>query len=173
MASMDGHVLLREALRSQQAAALQSLRRHFPATCRIAIPDGGYFLWLELANDVDALENAGEARQSCITALIAIEDERRSLCRMMNVSPDPAGIEKLLQWCDPSRQLLDRRLACSQRATQCRSLNDRNGALVTARLKRVEGMLGVITGRAGQTQVYGSKGGYDSPSRSDRVLARV
>lgn len=125
------------------------------------------------SNDVDALENAGEARQSCITALIAIEDERRSLCRMMNVSPDPAGIEKLLQWCDPSRQLLDRRLACSQRATQCRSLNDRNGALVTARLKRVEGMLGVITGRAGQTQVYGSKGGYESASRNDRVLARV
>lgn len=125
------------------------------------------------SNDVDALEKAGEDRQSCITALIAIEDERRSLCRMMNVSPDHAGVDKLLQWCDPSRQLLNHRLACAQRATQCRALNDRNGALVTARLKRVEGMLGVITGRAGQTQVYGSKGGYDSPSRSDRVLARV
>lgn len=125
------------------------------------------------ANDVEELEKAGEARQSCISALIAIEDERRSLCRMMNVSPDVAGIEKLLQWCDPSRQLAASRIACSQRATKCRSLNDRNGALVSARLKRVEGMLGVITGRASQVKVYGSNGAYESTGRSDRVLARV
>ncbi|HEY6644872.1 flagellar protein FlgN [Povalibacter sp.] len=125
------------------------------------------------SNDVDELEKAGEARQSCIAAMIAIEDERRSLCRMMSVSADAMGLDKLLNWCDPSHQLKTRWAACAQRAAHCRSLNDRNGALVAARLKRVEGMLGVITGRASQPKVYGSKGSYEVSGRSDRVIARV
>ncbi len=85
----------------------------------------------------------------------------------------PAGLDKLLSWCDLSRELKTRWAACADRAARCRGLNDRNGALVTARLKRVEGMLGVITGRAAQPKVYGSKGGYESPGRSDRVIATV
>lgn len=48
-----------------------------------------------LANDIDELERAGEARQSCIIALVAIEDERRSLCRMMNVPADHIGLTTL------------------------------------------------------------------------------
>lgn len=124
-------------------------------------------------NNVDELEKAGEARQSCIAALIAIEDERRSLCRMMNVSADAIGLNKLLDWCDPSRQLKTRWAACADRAEHCRSLNDRNGALVSARLKRVEGLLGVITGRSNQPKVYGNKGIYETAGRSERVLARV
>lgn len=128
---------------------------------------------LLLANDIDELERAGEARQSCIIALVGIEDERRSLCRMMNVPADHLGLEKLLNWCDPSHTLKSRWGACAQRATNCRSRNDRNGALVTARLKRVEGMLGVITGRANQPKVYGSKGGYDTSGRSEHVIATV
>ena len=126
-----------------------------------------------LSNDVDRLEQAGEARQSCIVALIAIEDERRSLCRMMNVPPDASGLDKLLTWCDPTHRLKSRWAACADRAAACRSRNDRNGALVTARLKRVEGMLGVITGRAHQPKVYGSKGGYESSGRGEHVLATV
>lgn len=126
-----------------------------------------------VANDVDQLERAGEARQSCVIALVAIEDERRSLCRMLNVPTDATGLDKLLNWCDPSQQLKRRWAACADSAARCRDLNDRNGALVTARLKRVEGMLDVITGRAGQPKVYGSKGGYDSPGRSQHVIATV
>lgn len=126
-----------------------------------------------LANDIDELERAGEARQSCIVTLVGIEDERRSLCRMMNMQPYPAGLEQLLAWCDPSRQLKTRWAACADRATQCRRLNDRNGALVTARLKRVEGLLGVITGRSNQPKVYGRQGGYESPGASSHVLATV
>lgn len=125
------------------------------------------------ANNIEELERAGEARQSCIVALVAIEDERRSLCRMMNVAADASGLDKLLNWCDPGRELKTRWAACADRAARCRGLNDRNGALVTARLKRVEGMLDVITGRANQPKVYGSKGGYEAPVRSDRVIARV
>ena len=126
-----------------------------------------------IANDIEELERAGEARQSCIVALVGIEDERRSLCRMMNVSADHIGLEKLLSWCDPSNRLKARWGACADRATQCRSRNDRNGALVTARLKRVEGLLGVITGRANQPKVYGRQGGYDTSGRSEHVIATV
>lgn len=126
-----------------------------------------------VANDIEELERAGDARQACVGILVRVEDERRSLCRMMNVPADPAGLEKLLTWCDPSRVLKTRWAACADRAARCRSLNDRNGALVTSRLKRVEGMLDVITGRANQPKVYGRKGGYDVSGRSDHVLATV
>jgi flagellar biosynthesis/type III secretory pathway chaperone len=126
-----------------------------------------------LANDVDEFERAGEARQACIAQLVRIEDERRSLCRMMNVSADHLGLEKLFTWCDPSRKLKDRLTACSERAGRCRSLNDRNGALVTARLKRVEGLLGVITGRANQPKMYGRQGTYQNVAPASRLNTSV
>jgi DNA-binding transcriptional MocR family regulator len=47
---------LRLALHTQQQDALRSIRKHFPPGYRLAIPQGGYFLWLELAADVVALE---------------------------------------------------------------------------------------------------------------------
>lgn len=47
---------LRQALKSQQAAALAAINKHFPAGVRVATPEGGYFLWLELPERVDALE---------------------------------------------------------------------------------------------------------------------
>lgn len=126
-----------------------------------------------LANDVDEFERTGEARQACVANLVRLEDERRSLCRMMNVSADHLGLEKLMTWCDPSRTLKNRVSACSKRAGRCRELNDRNGALVTARLKRVEGLLGVITGRASQPKTYGRQGTYEQSSPKSRLNATV
>ena len=53
----DAHLRrLRRALHEQQAAALHSLRSHFPDGYRIVPPAGGYFLWVELPHEVDALE---------------------------------------------------------------------------------------------------------------------
>jgi DNA-binding transcriptional MocR family regulator len=53
----DAHLRrLRRALHDQQAAALQSLRKHFPDGYRVVPPAGGYFLWIELPHEVDALE---------------------------------------------------------------------------------------------------------------------
>jgi flagellar biosynthesis protein FlgN len=127
---------------------------------------------LLLANDVDGLDRAGEARQACVGTLVRAEDERRSLCRMMNVPADHQGLGRLLAWCDPSRTLQRRWAECGERAARCRQLNDRNGALVAARLKRVEGVLEVLTGRA-QPKVYARQGGLEAPGRSPRVLATV
>jgi flagellar biosynthesis protein FlgN len=128
---------------------------------------------LLVANDVDELERAGDARQACVGILVRVDDERRTLCRMMNLPADKAGLDRLLTWCDPSGALKRRWVACADLATRCRDLNDRNGALVMARLKKTEGLLNVITGRANQPKVYGRQGDFESPVRAARVLATV
>lgn len=128
---------------------------------------------LLMTNEVEALDRAGEARQDCVGKLARIEDERRSLCRMMNLPAGLPGLEQLLRWCDPTQALQHRWADCAERATHCRNLNDRNGALVTARLKKVEGLLGVLTGRAGEPKVYGKQGMFAMPVRDPRVLVSV
>jgi DNA-binding transcriptional MocR family regulator len=46
---------LRHALSVQQSAMLQAVARHFPRGTRATRPEGGYFLWIELPGQVDAL----------------------------------------------------------------------------------------------------------------------
>jgi DNA-binding transcriptional MocR family regulator len=58
---------LRGVLENQQAVALESLRRHFPAGYRVAAPAGGYFLWVECAAAIDALAVHRLALDSGIT----------------------------------------------------------------------------------------------------------
>lgn len=128
---------------------------------------------LLVANDVDGLDRAGQARQNCIGVLMRIEDDRRALCRALNVPADANGLDRLLAWCDPSKVLRSRWAGCAERAARCRTLNDRNGALVTARLNRVQGMLDMVTGRAGQPKVYGPRGAFQAQARAARTLASV
>ena len=47
---------LRQTLAAQQALALRLIARHFPPGTRVTKPEGGYFLWLELPRQVDALQ---------------------------------------------------------------------------------------------------------------------
>ena len=47
---------LRYALEGQQANMLAAISRHFPAQTRVSQPSGGYFLWLELPEQMDALK---------------------------------------------------------------------------------------------------------------------
>lgn len=64
----DGHLTrLRRRLAVQQAAALESVRRHFPSGYRVAPPAGGYFLWIECAPSVDSLEVHRQALDFGIT----------------------------------------------------------------------------------------------------------
>lgn len=46
---------LRRTLASREAAMTEAVERHFPPGTRLARPQGGYFLWLELPQSVDAL----------------------------------------------------------------------------------------------------------------------
>jgi len=123
-----------------------------------------------VANDVAGLETAMAERQACVGTIVRTEDERRSLCRMAGHSTDLPGLERMLIWCDPNGSLKSRWAECAVRGKRCRELNDRNGALVNARLKRVETLLGALTGRPQEGQTYGRTGAYATP-RSGRVLS--
>jgi flagella synthesis protein FlgN len=125
---------------------------------------------LLVANDVEKLEVAMEARQASVAKLLSAEEERRDLCRMYGREVDAAGVGQLMAWCDPHGTLKSRWEECAQGAARCRELNDRNGALVAARMKRVESLLGALTGQSQEGDTYGPKGAC-APPRSGRVLA--
>jgi flagellar biosynthesis protein FlgN len=119
--------------------------------------------------DVEALQRTTQARQERVGALARIEEQRRSLCSMHGHSPNLAGLERVMTWCDPTGTLMARLRECAERAVRCRDLNDRNGMMVAARLKHVEGLLGILTGRPNRPDTYGPRG-YASRDRSGRVL---
>ena len=125
---------------------------------------------LLVANDVENLEIAMEQRQLSVGTLLRAEEERRDLCRMHGRGIDAAGVGQLMAWCDPRGTLKARWEECAQGAARCRELNDRNGALVMARMKRVESMLTVLTGQPQEAPSYGPKGANPA-GRSGRVLA--
>jgi flagellar biosynthesis/type III secretory pathway chaperone len=110
------------------------------------------------ARDIDALEALSDARQASVIRLLKIEDERRSTCGMLGYDTDLSGLAKMLAWCDPARSLARHYEECATRAKKCRDLNDRNGVLVGAQIKRVEGMLGAITGTSAEPRSYGPRG---------------
>jgi flagella synthesis protein FlgN len=105
-------------------------------------------------NDVDGLEAAGSARQDSIAKLLRLDDERRDLCRLLGHSPDNAGMAALLKSCDPARRLASAYERSSQQARRCREQNDRNGALVSARMSRVNSMLGWLNAGNEKERVY-------------------
>lgn len=121
-------------------------------------------------SDIKILETTTRARQERMGALARIEEQRRSLCAMHGFSADRAGLEGLMGWCDSQGALLSRLRECAERAVRCRDLNDRNGIVVAARLKRVEGMLDTLTGRPARSDTYGPRGYGSSPTRPGRVL---
>lgn len=58
----DRHLrTLRAALRTQLTARVADVEAHFPAGTRMAAPEGGYFLWLELPEGCDTLALHREA----------------------------------------------------------------------------------------------------------------
>jgi flagella synthesis protein FlgN len=118
------------------------------------------------ARNVAAIERTALVRAQMMGDLARTEEQRRTLCTMHGYTPDWLGLESLMSWCDPDGTLLPRLRECAQRATRCRDLNVKNGTLVTARLKQVEGMLSALTGAAGQPVTYGPKGTAPRANRS-------
>jgi flagellar biosynthesis/type III secretory pathway chaperone len=122
------------------------------------------------SNDIGALESATRARQERMGALARIEEQRRSLCTLHGYCADRGGLDALISWCDPRGSLLPRLRECADRAVRCRDLNDRNALVVAARLKRVEGMLGVLAGRPAQSDTYGPRGLTHPSARLGRII---
>jgi flagellar biosynthesis protein FlgN len=119
--------------------------------------------------DAIAVEKTVLARQERVGALARVEEHRRSLCSLHGYSADYAGLEGLIVWCDPEGTLVSRLRECAKRAADCRDLNERNGTLVAAKLKRVEGLLGALTGRTSSADTYNANGS-NAPTRPGRVL---
>ncbi len=111
------------------------------------------------ADDIEALDTTGAEREACIGALLRIDADRLSLCRSSGRSSDKAGLLSLLQWCDAKGNLQQNWKDNTDRIRHTRSLNDRNGALVNNRLKRVEGMLDTLNGpQTRDSRVYTARG---------------
>jgi flagellar biosynthesis protein FlgN len=121
--------------------------------------------------DIDGLETLAEARQGSVIKLLKIEEERRGLCSMLGYDTDLAGLGKLLAWCDPAGSLGKHYEECASRARDCRDLNNRNGVLVGAQIKRVEGLLGAMTGASAEPRAYGPRGQSNPYAATGKVLS--
>jgi DNA-binding transcriptional MocR family regulator len=78
---------MRLALVGYQAIAVKAVQDHFPAGTRMAIPLGGYFLWLELPPAVDTLELHVQARKQRISLApgpLFSADRRFTHCLRLN-----------------------------------------------------------------------------------------
>jgi len=92
---------LRQSLVAQQALALELIARHFPPGTRVTRPQGGYFLWLELPPEVDALalhRLALAQRISIAPGHLFSADRRFSHCLRLNYGhPGDARFEAALK----------------------------------------------------------------------------
>ncbi|WP_332877647.1 aminotransferase-like domain-containing protein [Massilia sp. S19_KUP03_FR1] len=65
--SFERHLrALRHALARQQAAAIRAIGQYFPSATKVTQPQGGYFVWVELPADIDALAVHQQAGQQGI-----------------------------------------------------------------------------------------------------------
>jgi DNA-binding transcriptional MocR family regulator len=90
---------LREALRTQQAAMLRAIARHFPTETRVTRPEGGYFVWVELPQGIDAIALYRECLDSGVSIspgpiFCARRDRFRSYIRLNYGHPWSASIER-------------------------------------------------------------------------------
>jgi flagellar biosynthesis/type III secretory pathway chaperone len=127
------------------------------------------------ANDIDGLEAASAARQDCVACLMKLEDERRDLCRLLGRDTDVGGIASVLAWCDPQGSLSSTLNEHARLSGLCREQNERNGALVGARMARISSMLGMLAGAGAAPAVYGRTGtqGPTVPTAGRLVAARA
>jgi flagellar biosynthesis/type III secretory pathway chaperone len=91
---------------------------------------------------------------------------------MLGHGDDAAGVNGLLAWCDPAGSLAQMYTLCAEAAARCRDQNDRNGALVMARLNRVNSMLGMLNISGNDARTYGNpKPHAQGRDRAGRLVA--
>lgn len=96
-------------------------------------------------DDAEAIERIGSSRHHCIESLTRLDAERNAACQLAG-GGGRGDFERLLAWCDPSRRLHARWQGNLAIARRCKEQNDRNGAVVTARLNRVQQLLVQLRG---------------------------
>ena len=123
------------------------------------------------ANNVAALQNTMERRQNCVARILRVDEQRQRLCQSCGQPHDPAGLERVMLWCDPEGTLTDKWQHCAQVATRARQLNDRNGSLVGARLKHVQDRLGTLLDNRGDELACYDRRGLRRALNSGRIVA--
>jgi flagellar biosynthesis protein FlgN len=108
-------------------------------------------------DDVEAIARIGSTRERCIDALTRLDGERADTCRMLSFGQGRGALTKLYDWCDPGGALDATWLANLKIARRCQRLNDTNGAIVTARLSRVQQLLMAVRGTSAPP-VYSARG---------------
>jgi flagella synthesis protein FlgN len=106
--------------------------------------------------DSDAIQNIGANRQRCVERLTRLDAERADSCRMLSYGSGPGALEKLLAWADQDGSLRTHWTANLELVRRCKRLNDQNGAIVAARLNRVQALLGKLRGSS-PSPVYSAR----------------
>jgi 2-aminoadipate transaminase len=97
------------ALRERRDALVEALREHIPEA-RFVVPEGGYFLWLDLDDDVDTTALLAEAKEEGVTFVAGpdfmIEGGTSSL--RLSFAPVPAsdvaeGVQRLARALERTR----------------------------------------------------------------------
>ncbi|MEZ5499532.1 MAG: flagellar protein FlgN [Steroidobacteraceae bacterium] len=99
---------------------------------------------LELGR-AEALQQVTAARESAMTRLLLLQRDRWALVRALGRDESRNGLMQVLRWCDPLRTLTPSLQRCATLAEKCRDYNTRNGALVAARMQRLERQLAYMT----------------------------
>jgi flagellar biosynthesis/type III secretory pathway chaperone len=107
--------------------------------------------------DADAIARIGTNRHRCVNRLAQLAAERSDTGRMLSFGSDGAGLARLFDWADPDAMLHAKWNANLELARRCRSINEKNGAVVAAKLDRVQKLLGKLRGVA-PPPVYSAKG---------------
>ena len=113
-------------------------------------------------DDADAIARIGSNRHHCIDALSRLGVERDDTSRMLSFGTDQAGLNRMFDWADPSQALRRRWSSNLELARRCKALNDRNGAIVAAKLDRVQQLLRNLRGTDAPA-VYSAKASRYAP----------
>jgi flagellar biosynthesis/type III secretory pathway chaperone len=108
-------------------------------------------------DDADAIQRIGASRHRHIDALSRLEAERSDTCRMFSFGAGRGGLERLFEWADPSGSLRLKWSSNLELARRCKAVNDQNGAIVAAKLGRVQQLLAKLRG-ASPPPVYSARG---------------
>jgi DNA-binding transcriptional MocR family regulator len=100
--NFDRHLRkLRQTLANQQAQMLQAIGTHFPRDTRVTRPEGGYFLWVELPESIDALKLQQIALEHGISIapgpLFSVQAAYKNFIRLNYGHPWSDSIEQALQ----------------------------------------------------------------------------
>jgi flagellar biosynthesis/type III secretory pathway chaperone len=108
-------------------------------------------------DDAQAIERIGDSRHGYIDTLSKLDAERADTCRMLSFGAGPDALAQLYQWADPGEGLRQDWNVNLELARRCKALNDRNGAIVIAKLGRVQQLLGKLRGTS-LAPVYSARG---------------